>query len=121
MKKGKLLLKYRENGQIKEIRKNITKRSYELMILIHPNTTQKEKDEIIEKYENLIQQEGELISKNIWGERELAYPIKKLNNAFYVIFNFLNYPENAEKLKQILRNDEKIIRFLLVRMDYKEN
>ncbi len=121
MKKGKLLLKYKENNETKEIRQIIKKRSYELMILIHPNTTQKEKEEIIEKYSNLIQNEGELISKNVWGDRELAYPIKKLNTAYYVIFNFLDYPENAEKLVNTLKNDEKIIRFLLVRTDPKED
>lgn len=121
MKEGKILLKYKENNQTKEIRKIIKKRSYELVLLIHPNTTQKEKDEIIEKYINLISKEGEIISKNILGDKELAYPIKKLNNAYYVIINFTEYPENVEKLKITLKNDEKIIRFLLVRTNYKED
>lgn len=120
MKEGKTILKYKENNQEKEIKKIIRKRSYEMVILIHPNTTQKEKDEIIEKYINTINQEGEVISKNIMGDRELAYPIKKLTTAYYVLINFLDYPENVEKLKMTLRNDEKIIRFLLVRTNYKE-
>ncbi|MFN3478301.1 MAG: 30S ribosomal protein S6 [bacterium] len=121
MKEGKLFLKYKENNQEKEIRKIIKKRSYEIVILIHPNTTQKEKDEIVEKYVNIINQQGEVISKNIIGDKELAYPIKKLTTAHYVVINFLDYPENVEKLKITLRNDEKIIRFLLVRNNHKEN
>ncbi|MCS7244289.1 MAG: 30S ribosomal protein S6 [Candidatus Calescibacterium sp.] len=121
MKKGKILLKYKENNEIKEIRQILKKRSYEMIILIHPNTTQKEKDEIIEKYSNLILEEGEIVSKNIWGDRELAYPIKKLNSAYYVVFNFLDYPTNIEKIQQTLKNDEKIIRFLLTRLDDRED
>lgn len=121
MKKGKVLLKYRENNQIKEIRSIIKKRSYEAIFIIHPNTTQKEKEEIIEKYSNFILQEGEIISKNIWGDKELAYPIKKLTTGYYVILNFRDYPENVEKLIQTMRNDEKIIRFMVTRMDYKED
>lgn len=121
MKEGKLILKYKENNQEKEIRKIIRKRSYEMVILIHPNTTPKEKEEIIEKYINIINQEGEVISKNIIGDKELAYPIKKLTTAYYVVINFLNYPDNVEKLKITLKNDEKIIRFLLVKNNYKED
>lgn len=121
MKYGKVLLKYKEGNQQKEIRQIIKKRSYELVILINPNITQKEKDEVIEKYLNLIKQEGEVISKNVWGDRELAYPIKKINTAYYVIIGFIDYPSNVEKIIQILRNDEKILRFLLTRMNYKED
>jgi len=121
MKEGKLLLKYKSNNEIKEIRQIVKKRSYELVILINPNSTAKEKDEIIEKYVNFILQDGEVISKKIWGDRELAYPIKKLNNAFFVVINFITYPDKAEKLLNLLKNDEKIIRFLLVRMNPKED
>ncbi|MEN3015612.1 MAG: 30S ribosomal protein S6, partial [bacterium] len=106
MKQGKVLLKYKQNNQVKEIKQIIKKRTYELVILIDPNTTPKEKEEIIQKYTNIISQEGEIISKSVIGDRELAYPIKKLNTAYYVVFNFKDYPENVEKLHQTLRNDE---------------
>jgi len=121
MKEGKTLIKYKDNNNTKEIKQIIKKRSYELVLIIDPNTTKKEKDELLEKYINLISEEGEVVSKNIWGDRELAYPIKKINTAYYVVINFITYPDKVEKLLSLLKNEEKLLRFLVVRTNPKED
>jgi len=61
---------------------------------------------------------GQIKSAKPWGQRNLAYPIGKLNTAFYVTVVFEMVPDNIRKLNRTLRLDSSIIRFLIVRGAY---
>lgn len=58
---------------------------------------------------------GETVSSKPWGQRNLAYPIGKLNTAFYVTVVFNMIPDNIRKLNRTLRLDGNIVRFLIIR------
>ncbi len=57
---------------------------------------------------------GEVVSSKTWGEKVLAYPIKKQDKAIFttVIFNLPK--ENIAKLKQRLNLEEDILRYLII-------
>jgi len=81
---------------------------YELVILL-------EKEEEIKLIEEIINQNGGKIEKKEkWGERLLAYPIKKKNKAIYFIIDFFINKKDVLTLKRKLDFNEKIIRYLLL-------
>jgi small subunit ribosomal protein S6 len=81
---------------------------YELILLL-------EKEEDLKKVEEIITQNGGKIeNKEKWGERLLAYPIKKKNKAIYFIITLTMDKKNVLPFKRKLDFNEKIIRYLLL-------
>lgn len=52
-----------------------------------------------------------------WGLKKLAYSIKKKENGYYFLFQFAAPGEVIDRLETQFRRDERIIRFLTVRLD----
>jgi small subunit ribosomal protein S6 len=81
---------------------------YELILLL-------EKEEDLKKVEETIfQNGGKIENKEKWGERLLAYPIKKKNKAIYFIINLTMDKKNVLPFKRKLDFNENIIRYLLL-------
>lgn len=122
MKEGKTLLKIKQNENIQEIKQIIKPRSYELMFIINFNTTEKERNELIETYKNFItENKGEIIKVENIGKKDFAYPINKMKKGYYVLIDFKAYPDDVVKLQNLLKNNEKVLRFILIRKDPKED
>ena len=49
--------------------------------------------------------------------KKLAYKIQKKNSGFYCLFQFKGEPTLVEKLETGYRRDEKVIRFITVKLD----
>jgi len=81
---------------------------YELILLLEKEEDLKLVEETIEKHE------GKLQNKEKWGERLLAYPIKKKEKAIYFILTFTMEKKNILPFKRKLDFNEKIIRYLLL-------
>jgi small subunit ribosomal protein S6 len=81
---------------------------YELILLL-------EKEEDLKKVEETIfQNDGKIENKEKWGERLLAYPIKKKNKAIYFIITLTMDKKNVLPFKRKLDFNENIIRYLLL-------
>ncbi len=122
MKEGKTLLKIKQNDTIQEIKQIIKPRSYELMFIINFNTSEKERNDLIETYKKFItENNGEIIKVENMGEKDFAYPINKMKKGYYVLFDFKAYPDDVVRLQNLLKNNEKVVRFMVVRKNLKED
>lgn len=63
----------------------------------------------------LVGEEGKVAKEDLWGERDLAYPINKQNKGFYAHFELAADPKNAKGLDKILKLEEDVLRYLLIR------
>ena len=62
-------------------------RHYEIVFLVHPNQST-QVPEMIEQYKSIIESgNGKVHRLEDWGLRQLAYPINKSNEAYYVLMN----------------------------------
>lgn len=87
-------------------------RDYENVVIIDPSIGKDNIEKKITKIEELIREhDGELISTQKWGARKLAYPIKKLDTGFYVVFTFRAKSEKIELFKKKLKLESDIIRY----------
>ncbi len=81
---------------------------YELVILL-------DKEEQLEPVKNLIETlKGKIEKIDRWGEKTLAYPIKKKKRAIFFSLFFDMEKKNTLELRKKLNFDEKILRFLLL-------
>jgi len=81
---------------------------YELTFLTKEETELKNIKDLIESYK------GKVTKEEKWGEKTLAYSIKKNHTALYFNFQFEIDRKNILELKNKFNLNEKILRYLLL-------
>ena len=90
--------------------------SYNLTLVLKPGMEEKERKTLLDAMvKKLAGEEGKVVKEDLWGERDLAYPLKKQNKGFYAHFELEANPKNAKGLDKILKLEEDVLRYLLVR------
>ena len=91
---------------------------FEAVILLSPDISNNVRDNLIKNFINLIESnDGNLISSEDWGLRDLSYKIGNLNKAFYNFFQLEVNGKKIESIKKILTQDENFIRHLFVKVN----
>jgi len=91
---------------------------YETVFIATPVLSETQMKEAVNKFKAIIaDNKGEIISEENWGLRKLAYPIQKKSTGFYYLIEFKSDGKLIQKLETDFRRDERIIRFLTVRLD----
>jgi small subunit ribosomal protein S6 len=91
---------------------------YELVFIVSPDVS----DEALEPMVNNITQfitnkQGTIVEVARWGRKKLAYPIKHLLEGNYVLVKFKLNPSANKELETNLKISEKILRYLLIKID----
>lgn len=91
---------------------------YELVYIAQPDLDEEGMNTLSARFTQTISSFGGAVS-NIepWGRRTLAYPINKFFEGHYVLLRFNMEPNGAEEIDRLLRLNENIIRYLLIRTD----
>lgn len=90
------------------------KKSYELYFIFSMNLSEEERENLINKFFDLIKTDGEIEKIDKWGKRRLAYPIKKEHEGFYVLINFKSGSKIPAEITRVARITNGILRHLLV-------
>jgi small subunit ribosomal protein S6 len=91
---------------------------YEAVFIITPVLSEPQVKEAVKKFRDIITDNGgEMIHEEDWGMKKLAYPIQKKSTGFYHLFEFKANPVLIDKFETEFRRDEKVIRFMTVRLD----
>lgn len=91
---------------------------YETVFIATPVLSETQMKEVVNKFKSLIKNaKGEIIHEEDWGLRKLAYPIQKKSTGFYYLIEYRSDGGFIEKLETEFKRDERIIRFLTVKMD----
>lgn len=95
------------------------KRVYECTYIITPDLEQAAYGELKAKFDAIIQSFDATVShEEVWGMRKLAYEIAGKQTGYYVFQEIeCSNLELIAKLEQEFTYDERIIRFLTVRLD----
>ena len=94
------------------------KNQYETVFIVTPVLSEAQMKEAVIKFRGLIAEEGgEIVHEEDWGLRKMAYPIQKKSTGFYYLVEFKSSAEFIDKLETEYRRDERIIRFLTLRME----
>ncbi len=90
--------------------------SYYLTLVLKPDLDEKGRKALLESIsKKMLGEDGNLGKEDLWGLRDLAYPILRQTKGFYVHFEFETEPKNVKGLDKTLKLEEDILRYLLVR------
>ncbi|QQR85473.1 MAG: 30S ribosomal protein S6 [Flavobacteriales bacterium] len=91
---------------------------YETIFILTPVLSEDQTKEVVKKFKDLVKKgSGKVHHEESWGMRKLAYPIQKKSTGFYHLFEFEGQSSFIDKLETEYRRDERVIRFLTVKMD----
>ncbi len=91
---------------------------YETVFICTPVLSEPQVKEAVKKFKDIITSNGcEMLHEENWGMKKLAYPIQKKSTGFYQLFEFKADPAFIAKLEPDVRRDERIIRFMTVKLD----
>ena len=91
-------------------------RKYEMMYIIKPDLELDVIKEIMEKFHNIITNNGGTIEKNTeMGKRRLAYEIEDYKEGYYDLVNFTAETSVVAELERVFRITENVIRYLITR------
>ncbi len=89
-------------------------RHYEIVFLVHPDQSE-QVGAMVERYRAMVEKnEGKIHRLEDWGRRQLAYPIKKMHKAHYVLMNVECDQEALDALKHAFRYNDSILRHLVL-------
>ena len=92
-------------------------REYELIYIVRPDVAEEDLGTVQERTDKIIADRGGTVLKvDDWGSKRLAYDIQKHGKGHFVLFNFLSEPDTVTELERTLRIDDKVLRFLTVKV-----
>jgi len=68
-----------------------------------------------ERFQTLIEQNGEMAEVKEWGKRFLKYPINKETEGYYVLYLFTAPPEFPEEFNRVASITDGVLRALVTR------
>ncbi len=91
---------------------------YEQVCIARPELSTAQVDGLKEKCTSILAENGgKVIATEYWGARRLAYRIKKNRKGHYLFFRIDSPASAVQELERLLRIDEDVIRFLIIRVE----
>ena len=95
---------------------------FEHVLLLKQDLSSSDLELEIKSHEKVISEfDGSIVSKESWGLRNLAYPIKNNKKAFYELMNIELPNKNIKKINEKLNLNENVIRYITVKVKNFEN
>lgn len=89
--------------------------NYETIFIMTDKITEEQRKVVIDKVQNYLNNNAEIIKAEDLGLRKLAYEVKKCTQGYYYIIEFKCKPEVISKLERIYRITDEIIKFIVTK------
>ena len=91
-------------------------KEYEAVYIFDSQLTDEQIGGHVERFQELLTgaDGAEVMAVDHWGRRQLAYPIAKRPNGYYVVTQFRTSPEALPEYERALKLEEGLLRYLIV-------
>lgn len=95
-----------------------TPRQYEVVFIVDPGADDDEVNRLTENHKQIVTDQGGVITKSeSWGKRQLAYEILHKTEGTFVLMEIEGSGSEIAELERRMRVNDRIIRYLTVRVD----
>lgn len=91
--------------------------NYETIMIINSAIEEAAIKSTIEKVKDLISANGAVESVEEWGNKKLAYPVKKHSEGYYVLVNFSSNPEFIDELERVYNITDEVLKHIVIKKD----
>ena len=91
-------------------------KNYEVVYIFDSAVAEDQVQEKLNRYHELLlgPGQGEITATDVWGRKQLAFPIKKKNSGTYVVVQFRTAEDALPEYERLLKLDEELLRYLVV-------
>lgn len=92
-------------------------RRYETIVIVDPDVSEGDRDALFDRIKEIIpQQEGVLIKEDPWGNKKLAYEIKKKPRGYYVRYDYCGMGPVVDEIERFFKIDDRVLKYLTVQL-----
>ena len=93
-------------------------RKFETLLLLSPELSADSREGILNALKEVVEREGGVMEDvDVWGMRDLAYPVHKLMRGFYVRFVYTAPAALVAELERNIRITEGVFKYITVRLE----
>jgi small subunit ribosomal protein S6 len=93
-------------------------RKYETFFIIDPDLTEEAYNLASEKLKGIVTANGGGAPPYVsWGQKKLAYPVKKRNQGLYILMEYGGGASLVAELERNMRLDERVLKFITVKLE----
>ena len=94
---------------------------YETIFISDPDLAEQDRDQLFQKTKDVIEkQEGYLILFDDWGNRKLAYEIKKKKRGYYTRIDYCGTGPVIDEMERSFRIDDRVLKYMTICLSKKE-
>lgn len=93
-----------------------TKPLYDLVLMLDTTAEDSRRQEIVASAEEIVAAGGEVVNKQDWGQRQMAFEIRHKKDADYHLLQFHATAEVLERLDRQLRIVDEVVRYRIVKL-----
>ncbi|QNK40696.1 30S ribosomal protein S6 [Caproicibacter fermentans] len=94
--------------------------SYETVFILSAKLGEEGITSTVQKFKDLIAENGTIDNVDEWGKRRLAYPIHKEEEGYYTLIAFTSSPDFTAELDRIYNITDGVLRSLTVKKEAPE-
>ena len=96
-------------------------RKYETLLLLSPELSSEEREGLLGNLTGVVEREqGNILEVDVWGMKDLAYPVRKMDRGFYVRLVYDAPGPLVAELERNIRISDGIFKFITVQLDEKK-
>lgn len=93
-------------------------RRYETIIIIDPDVKEEVRSGLVERISELIpQHDGFVVELDDWGQRRMAYEVKKKIRGHYLRIDFCGNGTLVDEMERNFRIDDRVIKYMTVLLE----
>ena len=93
-------------------------RRYETIIISDPDLSDEDRGQLFERIAGPIAHgDGFLVLLDEWGDKKLAYDVKKKSRGFYVRFDYCGNGELVNEIERYCRINDNVLKYMTVLLD----
>ena len=95
-------------------------REYEAMVIVKSDLPETELTKMVQRWEGIMCEDGgQIVKKENWGVKRLAYPIQKSSRGNYFVYDFASSAKSVREFERVVKVDENVIRSLVIKLNDK--
>lgn len=95
-------------------------REYEVTVIFQTKLDDEERSALVERVSGWLthgETDADKPVANVWGQRRLAYPIRKNKEGYYILFDAKLDAERMDDIDRNMHNTEDILRYMIIRKE----
>lgn len=93
-------------------------RRYETIVIADPDLSEEKRESFSERIQEIIsQQDGFVVEFDVWGNKKLAYEIRKKNRGFYIRIDYCGTNAAVDELERFFRIDDRSMKFMTILLE----